>query len=175
MAPETNEAVETNEAAQVCLEVLQEYASALNGLYMCCESESNLTWRGIDPPQMNVKISEVTLSTDSHLYRHGSVGILMIKLATPMAMEHMPWETWKWLRVALSLDADDVLTSDLMPRHAAKHPQILSLLVVSDVPMMGSATSQQHSLQTILKVWQTQITGRTFKLVALSMGDVAFA
>ena len=69
------------------------------------------------PSKMNEDISELALSNHDHegcyLYRHGNLGILMIKFTNiSRAKRKVPWDTWNWLHATLSLNDDvHIITS----------------------------------------------------------------
>ena len=160
--------------------MLHEYAAALTGCHArdaaWGETLAAPNWLGADT-------STRALSACDHdgcyLHRRGSVGLLLVKLATLVHnTRKLPRETRRWLRAALGLDADDSETTVRLPSNTGKHPSIRALVVLSEVPIInsnvkgtsmrcsGGLATAERALLAILKTWQARTTGRTFKLVA---------
>ena len=117
-----------------------------------------------------------------YLHRRGSVGILMIKVATlAHGRGKLPRGTRQWLRTVLSLDVDDPIPDASLATCKSKYPPMRALAVMTESPVichgLKSVDMHQSNLMTaermlfsILKTWQARGPGRTFKLVAPANG-----
>ena len=161
--------------------MLQEYAAALHGCHSRDVADiNNLEVSSARPSRgLDADASAHALSARDHdgcyFHRRGSIGILMIKMAT-LARDDGKFasETRRWLRAILSLDTDDSEPNGTSLAHDGGHPTIRALAVMTESPIIhgdrARVVSAERALLAILKTWQARCLGRTFKLVALSKG-----
>mmetsp|Transcript_35124 Transcript_35124/g.107797 ORF Transcript_35124/g.107797 Transcript_35124/m.107797 type:complete len:353 (-) Transcript_35124:3565-4623(-) len=127
------------------------------------------TSKTIDPTGITLKDAPCACNHDHcYLYRHGSVGILLIKL-TGLAhtVGEISGETIRWLRTTLDLDNSRCVLN-------AGYPSIVALLVLTDKPL-SSQISSEKALSAILETWQGQVPGRVYRVVAPAICKTAAA